>query len=223
MVTGTGFVRIPIDNIVERRFGTIIRQQYDFSCGSAAVATLLSYHYDRPTSEQDAFTAMWARGDQQRISQFGFSLAEMKIFLEALGYRADGFKLTLDRVAEVGVPGIALINLNGYKHFVVVKGVTDRVVLYGDPAAGIKVKSRKEFEELWEDGIFLLIRSNIEEGKNNFNKTTDWKLAPLGNTAQANRDVFGNDLVGEVLENDRTPFSGSITRSFSVVNILPSF
>src|SRR3546814_6408724 len=32
-------------------FRSVIRQRYDFSCGSAALATLLTYHYGAPTSE----------------------------------------------------------------------------------------------------------------------------------------------------------------------------
>ena len=35
----------------ERRFVSTIRQRYDFSCGSAAIATLLTHHYARPTTE----------------------------------------------------------------------------------------------------------------------------------------------------------------------------
>src|SRR5437899_5579433 len=34
-------------------FRTVVRQQFDFSCGSAALATLLTYHFERPITEQD--------------------------------------------------------------------------------------------------------------------------------------------------------------------------
>ena len=32
-------------------FRTVIRQQYDYSCGSASLATLLHFHYGRPVGE----------------------------------------------------------------------------------------------------------------------------------------------------------------------------
>ncbi len=178
-IDGGGFAHLDIESIKERKFARVIRQQYDFSCGSAAVATLLTYHYDRNTTEANAFTAMWKVGNQKRIQEVGFSLLEMKNYLGAIGYRADGFKLSLDRMQEIGVPGIALIDVKGYKHFVVVKGVTDRTVLIGDPSKGLITKSTEEFEEVW-DGVILFIRSKVSIGKENFNAVRDWKRAPSG-------------------------------------------
>ena len=90
--------------MAELKFNNVVRQQYDYSCGSAALATLLTYHYDRPITETDAFRSMWEVGDQERIKQLGFSLFEMKTYLERIGLKADGFRLTLDRVKEIGVP-----------------------------------------------------------------------------------------------------------------------
>jgi len=219
MLTGGGLARLDIHNYKERKFITTVRQEYDFSCGSAAVATLLSYHYERPTSEQDAFTAMWATGNKRRIRQLGFSLLEMKRYLNALNYRADGFKLTLDRIQEIGVPGIALINTNGYRHFVVIKGVTGRKVIYGDPALGITSKSRKAFEKTW-DGTILIIRSNVAMGKTHFNASDDWRLAPGGPFARALDD---EPLSSVVLHQNRAPFRGTVIGSRDIAPISTGF
>ena len=169
--------RVPVTSMAERKFATVIKQQYDFSCGSAALATLLTHHYGRETSETDAFKAMWEVGDHDRIRELGFSLLEMKRYLENTGLKADGFVLTLDRIQEIGVPGIALIEVRGYKHFVVIKGITDEVVLIGDPSAGVISLPRGVFEQRW-DGTILFIRSDVVRGKENFNKVADWRLAP---------------------------------------------
>ncbi|WP_204283799.1 C39 family peptidase, partial [Klebsiella pneumoniae] len=69
-------------------FRTVVRQQYDYSCGSAAVATLLRYHYGRPTVESDVFSAMWRSGDQAQIKRAGFSMLDMKRYLDSQGYMA---------------------------------------------------------------------------------------------------------------------------------------
>lgn len=168
---------LKVASLADRKFATIVRQQYDFSCGSAAVATLLTYHYGRETTERDAFQSMWDVGDQNRIRQFGFSLLEMKRYLESIGLKADGFRLTLDRIAEIGVPGIALIEVKGYRHFVVIKGMTRDTVLIGDPAKGLTKRSRKEFESHW-DGTILFVRSDLARGKLAFNKSDEWGLSP---------------------------------------------
>src|SRR3546814_9634417 len=71
-----GFFSIPVMSLKEKRWTNVVRQQYDFSCGSAAVATLLTYHYEMPTDEARAFEEMFVRGDQAKIQAEGFSMLE---------------------------------------------------------------------------------------------------------------------------------------------------
>ncbi len=42
---------------------------------------------------------MFERGDQAKIRKEGFSMLDMKRYLESLGLRADGFELPVDRLA----------------------------------------------------------------------------------------------------------------------------
>jgi predicted double-glycine peptidase len=73
-----GTVNVPVQSFKELPFRTVVRQEFDNSCGSAAVATLLTYHFERPTTEHEAFVAMWEAGDKERIQREGFSLLKMK-------------------------------------------------------------------------------------------------------------------------------------------------
>lgn len=52
---GMGYVRVDVTSIKEARFKDVIKQQFDFSCGSAALATLLTYHYDFAVTEMEIF------------------------------------------------------------------------------------------------------------------------------------------------------------------------
>ena len=79
---GGGDVVMPVVSIRQARLATTLLQQYDFSCGSAAVATLLTHHYGLPTSESSVFESMYRQGDQQKIQREGFSLLDMKRFLK---------------------------------------------------------------------------------------------------------------------------------------------
>jgi len=178
-----GDATVSVKSIKERKFAEVVRQQYDFSCGSAALATLLTYHYENPVDEQTAFDYMYDKGDQEKIKRAGFSLLDMKSYLEGHGYQADGFEATLDTVAEANVPAITLLDVRGYRHFVVVKGVTDDEVLVGDPALGLKFFDRDEFEEMWQNGILFIITNEVEVGKKHFNSAVAWQAlarAPLG-------------------------------------------
>ncbi|MEX0921960.1 MAG: C39 family peptidase [Rhodovibrionaceae bacterium] len=185
VTVGGGSFNVPVQSMREARFSRIVLQRYDFSCGSAALATLLSYHYDRPVSEREVFFEMWKAGDQEAIRTKGFSLLDIKKYLASLGLPSDGFRVGLDKIAEVGVPIIALIDLNGYRHFVVVKGIRGNSVLVGDPAIGLKVWSIEEFEAMW-NGIAFAIRSEGDLAKANFNRAEDWRVkeqAPVSSAA----------------------------------------
>jgi predicted double-glycine peptidase len=139
-------------------FRTVVRQQYDFSCGSAAVATLLRFQYGQSAvREGQVFQAMYERGDQARIRQVGFSMLDMRNYLDSQGFQADGLRLSLDRLQALNIPSIALITRNGYRHFVVIKGISASSVLVGDPTFGLQTYKRADFEAMW-NGVVLAVR-----------------------------------------------------------------
>jgi hypothetical protein len=177
-----GQFQVRVTSLEEAKFKTVLRQRYDFSCGSAALASLLSFHYDRPTTEERVFTAMYDLGDKERIHRTGFSLLDMKGYLEAQGLRSDGFRVSLDKLEAAQVPAITLINSNGYKHFVLIKGVRGGEVIVGDPALGVRIYQRDAFAAMWE-GIAFIIRDEPELARKNFNSARDWAVrvkAPVG-------------------------------------------
>lgn len=177
-----GDFSLPMQSFAEKRFATVVRQRYDFSCGSAALATLLRYHYGGKQDEEAVFRGMWAEGDRAQIRRLGFSLLDMKRYLATLGLNADGFQVTLDEVAAAGVPGIALVNIDGYRHFVVVKGVSDGEVLVGDPSLGLHPMPVAKFGEAWA-GIYFAIGTNLKRGRSAFNRDAQWSQfsrAPSG-------------------------------------------
>lgn len=163
-------------SVKEARFIRTLRQQFDFSCGSAAVATLLTYHYGVPVEEREVFADMFQRGDQAKIRKQGFSMLDMKQYLERRGFRADGFDLPVERLASEKVPAIVLLSERGYKHFVVVKGVFRGRVLVGDPAMGTRALSLQRFQRLWVNHILFVVYNRRENAR--FNDTDDWGVAP---------------------------------------------
>ena len=167
---------VRVTSMKEARYRATVRQQFDFSCGSAAVATLLTHHYGYPIGEQQAFQEMFQRGDQARIRREGFSLLDMKRFLAAHGFAADGFQQPLDNLVNAGFPAIVLLNEKGYHHFVVVKGVQQGRVLLGDPSGGTRALGRAAFEAMWLNQLLFVIHDR--PGKPRFNEAADWAVAP---------------------------------------------
>jgi predicted double-glycine peptidase len=183
-----GDVAVPVHSMAERRFLTVVHQRYDFSCGSAALATLLRFHYGNDASEQSVFMGMWQNGDRAQIRRLGFSLLDMKRYLNSHGVRAEGYVVTLDEVARTRVPGIALIDVRGYRHFVVVKGVEGGKVLVGDPSLGIRLIDTKSFASMWNGILFALVDS-IEDGKRSFGRESEWALVARSRATMAMEPV----------------------------------
>ncbi len=188
---GGGFNAVKVTSLKELRFKNTVRQEHDFSCGSAALATLLTFHYNDPVTEEQVFKTMFERGNKEKIQREGFSLLDMKRYLQANDYRADGYITNLNKVAKVGLPVIVLINNGGYLHFVVIKGIDEDNVLVGDPATGTRTIPRAEFEGIWNKLVFV-IHGNKQLARSAFNRKADWKVrekSPLGNALS--RDSLG--------------------------------
>jgi len=170
-------------------FRTVVRQQYDYSCGSAALATLLRYHYGLDVSEAQIFRAMWEHGDKAKIAKVGFSLLDMKTYVVGRGFTADGYRGDVRLLEELDTPAVAVVTIGPYRHFVIVKGVRVGQVLVGDPALGLKVYSTADFLKMW-NGIVLVVRSE-RPTKVVFNDPREWRpVAP----APAEEAARGRDL-----------------------------
>lgn len=171
-------------NVISMRdipFRTVVRQQYDYSCGSAALATLLSYHYGLRVDEGQVFKAMYESGDQTKIRDVGFSLLDMKRYLESRGLTADGYRANFDQLAAAKAPALLVVRTGTYRHFVVLKGVRDDKVLIGDPALGLKIYDREEFMQMWNGVAFAIHDSPTRAPR--YNREEEWRpwaIAPLG-------------------------------------------
>jgi len=172
-IPGGARFNVPVKSMRELRFTSTTRQQYDFSCGSAALATLLTYHYGYPISETTAFKAMWDIGDQNKIRREGFSLLDMQRYLATIGFKADGFQVPLQKLFDSKLPAIVLISEKGYNHFVVIKGADDGRVLLGDPSSGTRSVTREHFESIWPTRLLFVIHDAPSQPQ--FNADLDWR------------------------------------------------
>lgn len=172
---GPAPARVAVTSYRDMPYRSVVRQHYDFSCGSAALATLLRHHYGVAVDEAQVFRAMYEAGDKAVIEKVGFSLLDMQAYLAARGVRADGYRMTLDELAAARAPAILMMDTGGYRHFVVLKGVRPGQVLIGDPALGLKVYSRDAFTAQWNGVVFMLHEPALR-----FDVAGDWSPRPKG-------------------------------------------
>ena len=152
-----------VQSIRERRFENLIAQETDFSCGAASLATIIKYAYGwSEVTEVDVLEGMFAVSDPEMAQRMGFSLLDLRNYVESVGLRARGYEIEGDALDAVSIPVIVLLNLAGYQHFVVMKKVVGDRVYIGDPALGNKVMNRSEFLDAWNNIIFAVIGENFD-------------------------------------------------------------
>lgn len=167
-VPGHTVLTVPVRSLVELRFKNVVRQAHDVSCGAAALATLLTYYYGQPTTERELIAAMIEFGDKEKIQKDGFSLLEIKRFVEKRGYVANGYRIKdVQRISNLRIPAITLITVRGYAHFVVIKGVAQGQVFIADPAFGNRSRPLEDFGQEW-NGVILVVLSGARAGQSAF-------------------------------------------------------
>lgn len=201
---GGGFARLNVTSFQEGKFHRTVQQERDFSCGSAAIATLLTYHYEDPATEDEVFAEMMTYGDAERIRAQGFSMLDMKDYLARRGYQSGGYQAPLDILLKADVPAIVLINTEGYLHFVVVKGLTNAFVLIGDPALGASIQERETFEQSWTGVVFVIIDHDTQ-GRKSFNQIAEWDSWWVKPTIPEGSEMLAQQSLSSFLTTLSTP------------------
>lgn len=144
-----------VTSLRDARYAHVVEQKTDYSCGAAALATLLTHAYSRPVDEQAIILGMFETGDRALIAQQGFSMLDMKRYLEAQGLRAGGFVVDMEKLRTLKVPAIVLLNDGGYKHFVVLRRFSDSGALVADPALGNRTIPAQDFLRQWNKVLLV--------------------------------------------------------------------
>jgi predicted double-glycine peptidase len=145
----------PSSEILKER---VIKQAHDFSCGSAALATLLNYYLGEELSERQVIRGLLEYGDRDRIAERrAFSLLDMKKFVNVLGYKGVGYRAEIEDLKTLETPGILPLKIAGYRHFVVFKGIYDGHVFVADPSRGNISFSLPEFRDMWYENVLLVV------------------------------------------------------------------
>ena len=159
---------VPVKTLVDLRYRAMVQQTYDVSCGAASLATILKYYYGVPVTEQEIVNVMFELGDKEKIQKEGFSLLELKWFSQKRGFISEGYRIPrVENLRKLTVPAIALVNVRGYAHFVVIKAVRNDEVYVADPAFGNRVQSLQTFAREWK-GVILVVLSPTKKGDVSF-------------------------------------------------------
>jgi uncharacterized protein len=158
LATGTASAAPPVRSLLEIRREHVIVQQWDVSCGAAALATLLTFQHGDPAAEREVAESMLRSTDALRVRhRGGFSLLDMTRFAKARGYAATAYRQATLADLDALQPAIVPIRQNGSAHFVIYRGRVADSVLVADPAFGNRVLPLAAFEAAWTDGIAFVV------------------------------------------------------------------
>ena len=149
-----------------RRFEATIPQGLDFTCGAASIATLLTFYWNDPTSEDQALDQLrraYSVEELKARAKEGLSFNDMILIAEGLGYSATGAKIPASELAKLDGPVIVHLEKAVINHFVVLRKSGDGVYYVSDPTFGQLAMNAGEFERqysgnalaIWKKGAKL--------------------------------------------------------------------
>jgi predicted double-glycine peptidase len=138
----------------------VVMQQRDYSCGSAAVATLVRYYWGDNVTEDDFLLPIINKLSPKELEdrqKNGLSITDLRLAAVNKGYQASIGRITMDKLVELKVPVVVRIKLNDQGHFVVFKGIVEDRIFLADPIRGNVRVSIDKFSQQWTDGAILVI------------------------------------------------------------------
>lgn len=152
-----------VESMQEGRYRNMVRQHTDYSCGAAALATILRYAYRLDVDETQVIQGMMGVADVDLVKQRGFSMLDIKHYVESLGMRGRGYRVDESRLRTLRVPGLVLMDVRGFRHFVVLKQVSGNTVELADPMLGNRHMAVEDFIKAWPShAIFVVIGNDFD-------------------------------------------------------------
>lgn len=133
--------KISIKSYKELRDDGIVKQDLDYSCGAASMATLLNNYFYQNISEQQILETM--------NTSTRASFLDMQMAFAKLGFESQGLALSYDKLTTLKSPVIVYVKHRKTDHFSVLRGINKDFVWLADPSLGNRILSKTEFIKLW--------------------------------------------------------------------------
>lgn len=143
LVTHSAHVKVPVNSWKTLRDDRIVKQNLDYSCGAASLATLLNSYFGREVTEEALLRAM-NKGNGRA------SFEDMARVLPQFGFRAQGFAASWEQLARLKMPVVVYVQNRKDDHFTVLRGLNGDTVWLADPSLGNRTYSREQFLAMWE-------------------------------------------------------------------------
>jgi uncharacterized protein len=138
----------------------VVIQQYDYSCGAAAMATIFQYYWEDNVTEKqilDAILRVLTVDEVKDRIKKGMSITDLRRAAVELGYLSSIGTMTLEKLSQSKIPLIVPIKVKNFDHFVVYRGIADGRVYLADPIRGNVRPTVAEFCGQWNKNAILVV------------------------------------------------------------------
>lgn len=138
----------------------VVMQNRDYSCGAAALATILRYYWGDAVTEDQIVVAilnMLTTDEIKDRMKNGLSITDLRLSAVKMGYLSSIGKMSFHDLSAARVPLVVPIRLGDYDHFVVYRGVADGRVYLADPIRGNVRPTIQEFCQQWQKNAVLAV------------------------------------------------------------------
>lgn len=145
---------VPLKSWKSIRDSRIVKQDLDYSCGAASLATILNEYYGLSVTEEDILKIM--NKEDMRAS-----FDDMANALTKLGFRGVGYAASIDQLTRLKIPVVVYTKHRKDDHFSVLRGISGNTVWLADPSLGNRTYSKYQFLEMWETRESLKLKGKI--------------------------------------------------------------
>jgi predicted double-glycine peptidase len=149
---------------LDLKFAYTVRQQRDFTCGAAALASILKYHYGMPVTEEMIFWMIVNRYKPEELKQKaeqGFSFEDLIYVAEKLGFKSQAAVIDIAELQKLNGPVILQLNLKRFDHFAVLRKKTDDLAYMSDPLVGQTTLDNAEFKTEFKGPVLAVWPSYV--------------------------------------------------------------
>ncbi len=185
-----GPVRRP-KSFIERKFDGVVGQTADFTCGAASVATVLTFYWNRPTSEievLDIIRSRYTAEEWKNREGNGVSFDDLIFAAKKLGFEATGAEITLDDLPKLAAPVILHLDKGRFQHFSVLRRAVSEVYYMADSIVGQVVLTQADLRPQYTGKALAIAKRKAD--------------LPRGSALSAVRDGTSvSRIVGDVMLN----------------------
>lgn len=134
----------PVKSWYELVTQDVVMQNFDYSCGAAALATILSKFYNQPVTESIILDAL----GKTTTATF----ADLSAVLPQFGFKGIGVAVSPEQLAKLKIPVIMAVRFSAdNEHFSVLRGIDADTAWLADPSIGSQRLPLDRFLYGWQN------------------------------------------------------------------------